>query len=395
MKESNKQKSQHGYNTQKNIENLLDYCITANYIISYQKKYRAGKIGYSNQEQFYAPYIINFSEDEQWIIYSTTSLRTDRIKGTQWDSYNLKEINNRIKKSILTYSDALSKNDQMDFEKQNNKYLNKEEFSAIDNILSHDQLINLIELHATKDLNLGQLKNIQGRQYEKKIAEILSSHDNLIKWRDNDPFQEGVNYPLFMTIMNSFNVSPSAVVNITATADDNLIGKLPSGGNPKTDVLITITLVNNRKKTYTLSCKRSSDKKVSVHQYKASDFIKVLDKNNTTLSYLLNEFQKNPTLESFGEANIIALTAELIKYNKKLTLWALGGIGGAGNKDTQWASHILTYNNITGESSIHSIEGYYQLLKNSNIVGHFGTFFTWTYASKCRGKSIVLKVKIL
>lgn len=43
MKESNKQKSQHGYNTQKNIENLLDYCITANYIISYQKKIQSWK----------------------------------------------------------------------------------------------------------------------------------------------------------------------------------------------------------------------------------------------------------------------------------------------------------------------------------------------------------------
>lgn len=73
----------------------------------------------------------------------------------------------------------------------------------------------------------------------------------------------------------------------------------------------------------------------------------------------------------------------------------LGGIGGAGDPTSQWASHILTYNNNNSIITCEDIESYIEKLKNNNIQGHFGTLFSWTYPSKNHGKKIQLKCKII
>jgi len=180
-----------------------------------------------------------------------------------------------------------------------------------------------------------------------------------------------------------------------ATADKKDIGLLPSRGNPKTDILIKVTDVNDNVTTYTLSCKKSSEAIVSVHQFSADACIAVLENPSEELKGLIKAFQANPTLKDFGETNGIAMTNALKPHLKRLALWALGGIGGIGNPDTQWAQYILTYDNNTETTHIHTIEEYYQKLLDSNVSGHFGTVFQWTYPSKQRGKNIQFKVKTL
>ncbi|MGZ9756817.1 hypothetical protein [Mycoplasma sp. 4423] len=83
MSFSNKDKSKHGHNAQKSIIDLLNFCKNNNYIKSFRVNYRIGKEGYINNEQFYEPFIIKFLDDKEWIIFSTTSMRSDRIKGQQ------------------------------------------------------------------------------------------------------------------------------------------------------------------------------------------------------------------------------------------------------------------------------------------------------------------------
>lgn len=392
---SNQEKSQHGKNAQANLSTLLNSCKKNNYIENFKSNYRVGKDGYTNKTQFYAPFIISFANGENWILFSTTSMRTDRIKGQQWDAYNLKNINPLITKAFLVYSDDVSKKDIEEFERQNKKYLSKTEYSCIDEILSQDKLFNLIEKNATLSCNNGQIKDIQGRNFETRIALCLSCADNLKKWKNSDKTITGIHFPIFESILNSLNLEKELIQNIDATTDKKIIGKLPSNGNPKTDVYVKITFSDSTTKTITISCKRSSSEKVSVHQYSANSFSEILDSTNQTLNKLLQSFQETPSLSAFGEKNIEDLTKELKPYNDKLAKWVLAGVGGYGDPDRHWATHILTYDNNSNSISFHSIDEYINLLNQNNITGNFGTYFSWTYPSKQRGKSIQLKCKII
>lgn len=394
MEDTNINRKTHGGKARNSLEELLDLCKNNGLISSYIKNYTIGRQGYSDK-QFSAPFLVIFHEDEKWSLFTTTSMRTDRIKGQQWDSHNLKEINNTICSSYLVFPDSVNDKTRKNFKRQGKKYSDKFEYSALDDIICLDELYNLIEASAFKGISKGKAKDLQGKILEKRIATILSFTDNLDKWNQKSPNAVGLSYDVFFKILTFFGLTPKTILRITATSEDKIIGYLPSGGLPKTDVLADIEFTDGTRKTYTISCKRTSGSSVSVHQYKADKFADVLDKKNMKLRELLNTFQINGNLKKFSQENKDALTEELNQYTKKLALWVFGGVGGEGDPNTHWAKYLLTYKNDSGEYSIHTIEEYYQILLNNNIKGQFGTVFSWTYASGQKGKSIQLKSKIL
>jgi hypothetical protein len=253
----------------------------------------------------------------------------------------------------------------------------------------------MIESYAIRNKNKGQIKDIQGNNFENRIAAILSFPKNLEKWKSADKTIEGMHFDVFRNIVECFGLDKDNTVEINATCDKKVIGHLPSGGNPKTDVLVWVKFWDGRTHNYTISCKRSSEKSVSVHQYNADKFADVLDKDNEHLRTLLKKFQECGNVRDFGEENNNELTKILKPYVEKLSLWALGGQGGDGNPETQNAEFILTYDNTDGSSSIQSVENYCHHLIESGIMGQFGTPFSWTYPSKRKGKDIQLKCKII
>lgn len=390
---TNAEKLQHGQSAQESLESILKHCKNAGYLTSISKTYRVGKSGYHNPAQFYAPFLITFEDQTKWALFTTTSMRTDRIKGQQWDAKNLKEINPSISKVYLIYPDACK--EENEFIRQNNKYANKEEYSALDAILSQNQIAILIEEYALKDKTVGQIKDIQGNSFESRIAIILSYAENFKKWKTKAVTLEGMHYGMFESIINCFGLIPEDTENIKATCDKKIIGRLPSGGNPKTDVLVEVTNSAGYTAHYTISCKRSSDKSVSVHQYTANTFADVLDPSNEKLRALLNAFQKAGSLSSFGQENCLKLTEHLKPYIRRLSLWALGGVGGGGDPTTQWADYILIYDNKDDSTSMHRLSTYVDILLEKEVSGNFKTPFSWTYPSKRRGESIQLKCKII
>lgn len=394
MPHTNAERQQHGQSAQDSLESILQRAQNVGYIETIISNYRIGREGFQNSRQFYVPFLIGFSNGTKWALFTTTSMRTDRIKGQQWDAINLKSINPSITNAFLVYPDGLPENDRNEFIRQNQKYISGYEYSAIDGVISQDQISNMIEEVALSELNAGQQRDRQGNDYENRVATTLSYAGNLEKWKTNSRTLEGMHYDMFLLIMNSFNVNPTEVTSISATADKRTIGRLPTGGNPKTDVLVTVQYNDNTTRTFTISCKRSSDRSVSVHQYSADSFADVLNPNDNNLRHLLNEFQQNPSLSAFGTENCILLEDALAPYQEELAMWVLGGFGGDGSEQ-QCANYILTYNNNNGNVSIHETHDYYCNLVAAGVTGHFGTIFSWTYPSGRRGLSIQLKCRIL
>lgn len=395
MELTNGEKSKRGKNVQINIEELVSGLKEKGYLLNFTKEYRLGKAGFENNKQFYAPFHLELNNSEEWIIYTTTSLRGDRIKGNQWDALNLKEINPKITKAFLVYPDGISVEENKNFIKQRNKYKKNVDYSCIDDILSSEEFYLLLENYSLASLNSsGKVKDVQGRNFESRVAEILSNESNLHRWNGQSNIIDGFHYPIFEAVLKSFNLSEK-IKDISATADSKIIKSLPSRGKPKTDVLVRLTTEANNTIIRTLSCKRTSSNSVSVHEYSAESFADILDEKNNELKELLLAFQKVGSLKSFGEDNIAKLTAAISPYNDKLSKWVLGGIAGAGNPVTQWASHILTYNNNDSKVTCEDIESYIEKLKNNHVKGHFSTLFSWTYPSKKRGQKIQLKCKII
>lgn len=392
---TNAEKSSHGQSAQNSIDFILNRCLDSGYLKSIKSDYRIGKPGYRNTTQFYSPFMIEFEDSTKWAIFSTTSFRNDRFKGQLWDAVNLKEIDPSITKAYLVYPDGLPDDIRSTFESKQAQCLDNSNYFSIDGIIPQDILSNMIEDYALSDVSDGSRSGKQGNQFEAKVASILSYEQNLNKWKFNSATTEGMHYDMFCLIVDCFELSKANVKSISATSDKKKIGLLPSGGPAKTDVLVEITLNDDSVEYYTISCKRTGAKAVTVHDYTAEQFSQTLNPSDYELKNLLIDFQNAGSLSSMGEEKCSLLEQHLAPYVDKLALWVLGGIDGIGDPQTQWAEYILTYDNLDNSASIHRITEYYKLLQQKGTTRNFGTPFGWTYPSKKRGQRIQLKCKII
>ena len=207
----------------------------------------------------------------------------------------------------------------------------------------------------------------------------------------NGTVSTGYLYPLDLDVLKILGLKKEEVIALKATSD---IPKLPSGGQPKTDVLLYAETEQGIR-NYTFSCKRSNSSWVSVHEYTADAFARVLNPDDIHLKELLYEFQQAGGSKAMGVQQSEKFEECIKKYSDVLSRWVIGGAGGEGDRDTQWAEYIITFNENQNTYSIHTVEGYIEECKRQDVKGQFGTLFKWTYPSKGKGKRIQLKGKIL
>lgn len=388
---SNTNKNKRGNSLKRVLGYMMKLCEELGYISSFEEGYKNGRPGYTDQNQFKAPYRITFSDNKEWLVFSTTSLR-DRIKEQYWDTFNLKELNPNISEAYLVYPDGLDMSDKQAFISKNMKIQNGGEFSPLNALMSQESFFNHIEAYALKDLSPAQQKERKGNNFEKRISAILNNPCNWEKWKTNDPALEGLHYNIFEEIITKFGLSQNETASIEATSDKSVIGFLPSGGPVKTDVLVTVRYENGSSKSFTISCKRTSKKSVSVHQYSADAFSNVLDSKDADLRKVLNAFQSSGNKKNMNPMDIQLLENKLQPLILDLCRWALGGIGGEGNPETQWANYILAYDNNTESIAIHTTDEYCTILARDNT-RTFHTPFSWSYQGT-RGTNIQLRCPI-
>lgn len=203
-----------------------------------------------------------------------------------------------------------------------------------------------------------------GGKFEEEVANIINDKT----------------HPLYNKLSLELKLDGTEV----ATADKKIIGRLKSGGNPKTDVVAGQA---------TISCKKTTKKYVSAHEYDFEKFSEVLDPNNQKLKSLLKDFQAAGGKKALGKAKEEELTNELKPYRKKLVEWVLAGNAQDVTNPNQMANYLVI--NDDANIYVHSVEDYTnELLKEENEA-QFGTPFMWTYPSKKKGEKIQLKCKII
>lgn len=387
--EENINKSLHGAKGIEALDNMVNSLQGLGYIKIIKKNYSIADPDFG-EAQFKFQYLIEFRDKEQWILQHTTSIR-DRINCQQWHSENIKRLNPDVKKAYIVVPDELNEAELRKVLNYHKKIASRSIYSAIDGIFPLGTVYYMIEQKAASLLPDGTAHAKLGLGFEDKLAGVLDDKQNFEKWKYNATTSTGYLYPLYLDILKILGLKKEEVIALKATSD---IPKLPSGGPPKTDVLLSVETVQGIK-NYTFSCKRSNSSWVSVHEYTADAFARVLNPDDIHLKELLHEFQHAGGAKAMGVQKSGEFEECIKRYSDVLSMWVIGGAGGEGDRDTQWAEYIITFNENQNVYSIHTVEGYIEECKRQDVKGQFGTLFKWTYPSKGKGKRIQLKGKIL
>lgn len=390
MPDNNLEKSNRGRSGQENLKGIIESLLAKDYIVSYEQEYRDGYKGY-NQQQFYFPYLIEFYDNERWILHSTTSVRSDRLNIPQWNAEHLKRLNGYIKRAYVIYPNGLDDNELKNAHREQTKISEHKSYSALDGVVSQSEIYSLVEQHALSLVgSRGKALAKRGVNFETWIVEILNNFENLLKWKFDDSVKIGFMYDVFLMLVDNMGLIKSQVKSLKATND---IPKLPSGGKPKTDILVCVETEEGEIK-YTFSCKKTGSDWVSVHEYSVDQFLDVLEIKDGILKDALIEFQECGSIDKLSPTANEALERRLAAYNEKLNVWVLGGVGGPGAPDVQWAQSIISYNENTANVSVMSLADYIKNISKEGQIGNFGTNFRWTYPSGGLGKRIQLKMKV-
>lgn len=387
--EENINKSLHGAKGIEALDNMVNTLQELGYIKIIKKNYSIADPDFG-EAQFKFQYLIEFRDKEQWILQHTTSIR-DRINCQQWHSENIKRLNPDVKKAYVVVPDELNQAEWRKVSNYHNKIAMRSIYSAIDGVFPLGTAYYMIEQKAASLLPDGTAYAKLGLGFEDKLAGVMGDKQNFEKWKYNATTSTGYLYPLYLDILKILGLKKEEVITLKATSD---IPKLPSGGPPKTDVLLYAETVQGMK-NYTFSCKRSNSSWVSVHEYTADAFARVLNPDDIHLKELLYEFQQAGGAKAMGVQKAEEFGNCIKRYSDVLSKWVIGGEGGEGDRNTQWAEYIIIFNEKQNIYSIHTVEGYIEECKRQDVKGQFGTLFKWTYPSKGKGKRIQLKGRIL
>lgn len=387
--ENNTYKNKHGANGIESLKDMVESLKDMDYIVEATPNYRIADPQYGNK-QFFFQYMIEFQNQDQWILHSTTTVR-DRINAQQWHAEHIKRLNKYVEKAYVIVPDAMDDKEKATAEAYNENIQKKKIFSAIDGVVPFATAYNMIEKKATEMMSSGVAHAKLGLHFEQKLVDALNNQQNFEKWKNNDETAVGYLYELYVDVMKKLRIKKEEVICFVATSD---IPKLPSGGTPKTDVLLEVRKEESTD-YYTFSCKRSNSDWVSVHEYTADAFSTVLNPTDNELRDLLIDFQAVGGVKALGAEKEERLVQRLAPYADKLSKWVLGGIGGEGDEQKQWADYIVTLNDNSGDYSIHSVDEYIIECERRGVSGQLGTLFKWTYPSGGKGKRIQLKGKMI
>src|SRR5699024_8083849 len=134
----NKKKALSGLKTKELLRKTLEDLSSNLYInINYQMDFDTGYVGYSNK-QFKMDALIKFndSNNEIWLIKTTSSIRSDRVKGNQFDAQNIRKIKPNVKEIYLVTSDFADPKEISYRKKYSENIRKKRLYSEIDDVIS-------------------------------------------------------------------------------------------------------------------------------------------------------------------------------------------------------------------------------------------------------------------
>lgn len=135
-------KSKHGNDFKDELLSLLIQLKKSGQLLNIQID---KKFSYDNNfsSQFLAPYYLE-TKSNRIAIFTTTSVRSDRLKITQWDSWGIKKCLDKKIVCLLVIPSDLSDKENKNYIQENKKIASGKYYSAIDTILKLQDLNNYL-----------------------------------------------------------------------------------------------------------------------------------------------------------------------------------------------------------------------------------------------------------
>ena len=221
----------------------------------------------------------------------------------------------------------------------------------------------------------GKRANTKGHKNQDFYKDFFSCLDN---WKGQDP--------LVGQILTAVDLKSNQIESVSATT---AVEALSSGGAPKTDLILTLNLIDKSVMKIRFSCKISSCRSVTFHEYSAAEFIKVLSPLTKKAQDLIVKHQADGSAINFSTAEKEVLRDELKGAKTiKLIEWVILGMHHLG---VEAKDQIVDY--VICNGTLKTISDYKDELATKQR--GFGTGFSWTRQSRGKGKTIQLKGPVL
>lgn len=368
---------------------INDLYINPNINIDYEMDYKTGYKEYDvNQFKMDAKIEFKDSDNEIWLIKTTSSIRTDRVKGNQFDAQNIRKLLPNLTKIYLVTSETDSKKENDQRKRYSSQIKQRKIYSEIDDVITFNTLSLLIREKAVENLSQGKRANVLGTETEYRIDKALKNDANIEIWNDvgdRSYIIKSGDFEIFKEILLTFGLKRTEIIKeIKSTID---IPRLPGGGSAKTDIYCEI-ITDESEYSIGISVKESAAKMVTIHEGYVQNLLEVLGIDMTSeigIALLKLQEQGGPKklLEYYPESYNI-LDEQLKYYNEDLIKYFYFGIG-SGQDDIQIAN-LIVYNKVFKASTVEQL---INELKDVHI--QFNTPFSFTYPSGGRGKKIQVK----
>lgn len=412
LSESNKEKVLSGQKITSFIVSHLESLKNLGVIENFEKNVNFRHKAYNYDEQFLANFVIETFDKKRIIVRSSNSFRSDRAKIGFYDLdgiLRLSNLSDDIISTIYLVSDEELNNDN--FINLREKFRNKEYYCPATHLFTLSEFVEFLQTYYEEQTSIfeeiqeehnfktlkeaGSYYGVRGNKLEKDIVQEFNRKLYLKEYKTNNSSSR---YNLIIDgILTKHNIKKEDLVKIHAT---NSIPLLKNGGNPKTDIFLQLTKIDRETISETISVKKTTKKRVSCHDYKAKDFIRVLDCKETKLATYFELFQKHPTYSNFEENlpnnfSLDEFSKLLKKKSKIMTNCCLKGAHDTENLiDSEKQISNFVFFSFKDEFYFYEYDKYIDFIsKNTNL--KFSVPFSWTYPSKQRGQRIQLKMPIV
>lgn len=435
--ESNAQKSEAGRENKSYVLELCDALQKRNLITSYKENF---KVAHKNHKikQYKCDVLIKDLNDDPILIYTSTSVRTDRLKKTYWEAQGVieNEFNGseNVAAVIFVVNDEAAETNDFKYQKglkDNNEiyspithFFSESEFNSFFESWSNQQeekqsqnvfinsisekLINAININSAHDSigntkESGSRRGKRGNLVEEKLLECLNDRVVLDFYLKEKVAKEGnLVSDLIYKILSVKNIDVSFVDSFSARKRI----KLDVHGLAKPDLQVNVNLKDGSTHIVNISVKVSDQSVVACHDYPANAFIETLLENdrskNPILAQGLEDFQLSGSWKDYentaGTENYEAFYKELFFNIASIYDWAVAGKYKGVQKELIVDLILYIKPNDNDENityRLYTVDEYKRILFREKGGEKRGKPFSWTYPSKQRGKRIQLKLPLI
>lgn len=267
-------------------------------------------------------------------------------------------------------------------------------------------LNSLYEKYDIANYTFGAIHDKLGDAYEEFCVTILDDPFYLDNLKAN-----GVNSletDILDAVLSCYRINVYDVVSITAT---NIVPHRETGGNSKTDIIATLTMIDNSIVKLSMSCKQSTVRKVALAEFDVDTICREMNINNPRLEELLLKHQTDKSAINFTNEEKTELSELMAPIARDFVRWVLTGSPEEYPTDVRIPTSVIRYKlnppedrfNIdiyNGDFDFISFEvlsieeSIDQIMFNRNGTiksGGFGTGLSWTYATGSAGRKMQFK----